>query len=82
MAKVPGPEPYHWAEVTDMTRQQALREFRETVMPAIRRREEENGFGASADKPMRREEWSNHVDALQKAGRVTRHQADTWSNPF
>jgi hypothetical protein len=61
------------------TKADVLRDFRENILPLIRKRYESDG---RVDKPARREEWNNYVDALQKDGMITRHQADTWDNPF
>lgn len=62
-----------------MTKREALGDFKENHLPAIRKLEEVRGY---VDKPMRREAWNNYVDDLQKVGHVTREQADTWGNPF
>lgn len=59
-----------------MTKQQALRDFREHVLPAVDQQY------SKSDKVARREAWSNHTDALCKAGAITLKQYESWTNPF
>lgn len=63
-----------------MTKQNAIEEFNEFVLPSIIQRENKNG--GRKDIPMRREAWNNFTDALCKEGRITEGQYETWSGPF
>lgn len=69
-----------------MTKNEALQGFREVYLPEIRKTERKNAGDTPrrsyVDEVMRREEWNNYVDSLQKDGQVTRWQADNWTNPF
>ncbi len=60
-----------------LTKAEALRDFREMWDDLLRREPRWRG-----DTIAKREEWNNYVDALQKDGRITQRQADTWDNPF
>jgi hypothetical protein len=60
-----------------LTKKQALADFRETVQPTIPKLP--NG---RLDTIWLREAWNNYTDALQKERKITRHQCDTWDNPF
>lgn len=62
-----------------MTKREALREFRELILPEVRRKYEADG---RVDRVARAEAWSNWTDALRKERRITAHQDRTWSNPF
>jgi len=61
------------------TRQQAIKEFKETYMPVIRQIEKTNGNGK--DSIMRREEWNNFTDFLCKEGLITSKQYEEWETP-
>ena len=63
-----------------MTKAQAIAEFREFILPSIRKSESQYGNGT--DETMRREEWNNYTDSLCKDGRITSHQYNTWTGPF
>ena len=52
-----------------MTKREALAAFQETA-------------DRVPDKVAMRTAWNDFVDWLQKAGKVTTKQADTWVNPF
>lgn len=65
-----------------MTKKQALEEFREFMMPLIKKQEKEWSGKARVDEAFRREEWNNFTDALCKNGRITKHQYESWDNPF
>lgn len=56
----------------NMTKQQALKEFNDTIAPQI----------PKGDKPMFREAWNNFTDHLCKSGFITGKQYSNWSNPF
>jgi hypothetical protein len=62
-----------------MTKQQALKQFRETRLPAVRRLYESDG---RVDRPARCQEWNMYVDYLHADKLITTEQAETWSNPF
>ena len=55
-----------------ITKQQALKEFREYVKPSIPR----------GDTVWLREAWNNYTDMLCKDKRITVKQYESWSNPF
>jgi len=55
-------------EVTDM----ALETFTHTALPAVKAQYEQDG---QPDIPARREEWSNHIDYLNKSGRISDYEA-------
>lgn len=62
-----------------MTKKEAIAEFRELILPEIRKIEKELGF---IDETMRREEWNNFVDYLRTDRRITHNQYNTWNNPY
>jgi len=72
---------------TFMTKDDAIAEFKETILPSILQKEAEYYVSSdgkySVDKPMRREAWNNFVDSLCKEGRITQNACDDddWSTP-
>lgn len=60
-----------------MTKKQALRDFKEHVLPNIPLRH--NG---KVDEVARSEAWNNYTDALCKDGQITLKQYESWTNPF
>jgi hypothetical protein len=62
-----------------VTKREALREFRELILPEVKRKYEADG---RVDRIARAEAWSNWTDALCKDGRITPHQDRTWRNPY
>ena len=60
---------------------QAVDSFECFIMPAILKKEQENGFTRYADLPMRREAWSNYTDFLCKDGQISDWQYNNWSQP-
>ena len=72
---------------TFMTKDDAIAEFKATILPSILQKEAEyyvaSGGKYSIDKPMRREAWNNFVDALCKDRRITQSACDNddWSTP-
>ena len=50
----------------------ALETFTHTALPAVKAKYEQDG---QPDIPARREEWSNHIDYLNKSGRITEYEA-------
>ena len=61
-----------------MTKAQAEREFCSTFIPAFRREEARSGF---PDWPGRRQAWNDWTDSLQRDGRITAKQYDSWGHP-
>lgn len=61
-----------------MTKKQAVTEFKETVLPAIREAYEQDG---RRDVVARSEAWNNYTDMLCKDRLITTHQYNTWSHP-
>lgn len=59
-----------------MTKAQALADFREHIAPLVRAQ-----YG-KGDRVAMSEAWCNYTDSLCKDGRITRHQDETWTNPF
>lgn len=65
-----------------LTKAQVDSMFRTGVLPYIREEEKKYSSGRqSINVPMRCEEYNNFVDALQKDGRLTRYQAETYCIP-
>ena len=54
-----------------MTKQQAIRDFREHILPAL----------DQTDRPMVRTAWNDYVDSLERNGEITKRQAATWDQP-
>jgi len=61
-----------------MTKQEAVAQFKEYYMPAIREAYEQDGV---PDYVARSEEWNNFTDYLCKDRRITNHQYSTWIHP-
>ena len=59
--------------------EQAVQEFNDYYMPAIREREER--YNRHPDLPMRREAWNNFTDSLCKNNQISDWQYDNWSQP-
>lgn len=59
-----------------MTKDEAVREFRNTVLPLVIQQYGKN------DKPAIREAWNDWTDSLCKDRQITLHQYETWTNPF
>lgn len=59
-----------------MTKKEVLQEFRDYILPHIVAQ-----YGKH-DRVAKSEAWCNYTDALCKDGRITRHQDETWTNPF
>ncbi|NIR58240.1 MAG: hypothetical protein GWO02_01305 [Gammaproteobacteria bacterium] len=62
-----------------MTKAEAEREYRETILPAVRARYESDG---RIDAPARAEAWNAFTDALRREGRITPRQYSTWTHPM
>lgn len=61
-----------------MTKDEAVEEFKEYVMPSIREQYERDG---RPDWPARREAWNNFTDMLRGDRRITMKQYNTWDHP-
>lgn len=61
-----------------MTKQQAVQEYREHVLPLVKQQHEQDG---RRDRGARREAWGVFTDALCKDGRITERQYMTWIGP-
>jgi len=53
--------------------------FRQEVLPFIRA--EENKYRPGVDRPMRREEWNNTIDAMVQDGELPERACD-WVSPW
>lgn len=62
-----------------VTKREALAQFREHALPAVRAQYEQDG---RVDRVARAEAWSNWTDALCKDRQITRYQDSHWTNPF
>lgn len=61
-----------------MTKQEAVTQFKNDVLPCVKERYERYG---TRDLPARREAWNNYTDALCKGGYITLRQYETWTHP-
>lgn len=59
-----------------LTKEDALRDFRENIKPSV---DAQYGRG---DRVALAEAWSGYVDMLERDGMITRWQADNWTNPY
>lgn len=64
-----------------LTLNEAIAEFKRDVLPLVKLRFEQSGYG-SVDVIARREAWNNWTDGLCKLGRITQEQYDTWEGPY
>lgn len=62
-----------------MTKAEALKEFREHVLPYVRARYERDG---RINRIALWEAWNDWTDALCKDGRITTRQYERWDNPY
>jgi len=62
-----------------VNRQEAIREFKETILPLLKELYEEDG---EVDWIARRQGWNDWTDMLCKDGIITEAQYDRWDNPF
>ena len=62
-----------------VTKQQALKVFKDTLKEEIRL-----GYWtySKSDVNAVREAWNNYTDGLCKSGYISERQYDTWTNPF
>lgn len=61
-----------------MTKQEAVRIFKRHDMAFIRERYEKDGV---PDWPARRDAWNDFTDYLQREGKITMRQYETWTHP-
>lgn len=61
-----------------ITKTEAIRRFKEEVMPYIREQEARRGH---VDTHARVQEWSCFVDGLNKEGVINDNQAFNWTTP-
>jgi len=61
-----------------MTKAQVVAEFKESVLPLIRKQYEQD---RQRDLPARREAWNNYTDMLCKDGSISDHAYATWVCP-
>ncbi len=61
-----------------MTKREAEKEWRESILPEIRKQYEPDG---RVDGPARAEAWNNYTDILLSEGRITEKQYETWCHP-
>lgn len=59
-----------------MTKKEALKEFKEFILPKVI-----NKYGKN-DKPAKCEAWNDWTDFLCKSNRITLKQYESWVNPF
>jgi hypothetical protein len=64
---------------TVITRDQAIAQFKECVLPSVRKQECENE--SDFDEVMRSEAWSHFTDSLCKDGQISDWQYMNWSTP-
>ena len=62
-----------------ITREQAIEQFKEYVLPTIRKQECENE--SDFDECMRSEAWNNFVDGLCKDRQISDWQEKNWTHP-
>ncbi len=62
-----------------LTKEQALKEFKEHVLPGIRSKYEQDG---RVDHTARREDWNNFTDYLREDKRISNWAYENWTNPF
>lgn len=58
-----------------MTKQQAVAQFKDEILPYVIER-----YGPT-DKPARSEAWNDWTDSLCKNGEITMRQYETWATP-
>jgi len=61
-----------------MTKQEAVKQFKEDVLPYVKERYEQDGI---RDLPARREAFNNFTDWLCKEGYITSWQYENWTHP-
>ena len=68
---------------TVMTRDEAIQQFEDCVLPIIIEQETEwqGGTWQHVDEPHRSEEWSNFVDMLCKNEQINDWQQYNWTHP-
>jgi len=61
--------------MSNMTKQQALQDFKENVLPAVKQQ-------YPHDKHAVIQAWNDYTDSLCKDRQITAKQYHNWSNPF
>ena len=60
-----------------MTREQAIEDFKEHILPAVIEKFEWNGF----DEVARYQAWTNYTDHLREDRQISDWQYENWSQP-
>ena len=61
-----------------MTKKEVEEQFKEFILPAIKKQYEQDG---ERDMVARREAWNNYTDSLCKDGEITLSQYENWTHP-
>lgn len=64
------------------TKKQTLKQFKEFYLNDFKKSNPIEYKALKKDKPMMRQIWADHVDALNKEGILTYNQVYNWTNPF
>jgi len=64
-----------------LTRQQAIEQFKEDILPEIKEIETSQGQVDTKDIPLRCEAWNNWTDSLCKNGVISDWQYENWTHP-
>jgi len=68
--------------VIKQTKKQTLKQFKEFYLNDFKKSNPIEYKALIKDKPMLRQVWADHVDALNKEGILTYNQVYNWTNPF
>ena len=71
-----------YSTMVKQTKKQTLKEFQEFYLDDFKKSNPKEYKALKRDKPMMRQIWADHVDALNKEGILTNNQVNNWSNPF
>ena len=78
-------KPYLLKEIKNVikqTKKQTLKQFKEFYLNDFKKSNPIEYKALRRDKPMMRQIWADHVDALNKEGILTYNQVYNWTNPF
>lgn len=64
-----------------MNKQQAIKDFKYTQLPAIKATEAKQPANTGIDIPLRQQSWIDYVDSLHRYRDITTSQAQTWQHP-
>ena len=64
------------------TKKQTLKQFKEFYLNDFKKSNPIEYKALKRDKPMMRQIWADHVDALNKERILTYKQVYNWTNPF